>query len=161
MALYGTISFFNHLEMFFGGWKWAIREPGARSFKVAGDDSATRPPLWKIGLRQLGWWLDSQYFWENKIHGNQTTNQWFFFTMIPKNRIYNTATTIRMIDSKTQNDDGISKMIGRWAMKNTPIPFSPIDFWRWRNPPNQPSGSSEDPEICFCQSSLRPSRPPA
>ena len=23
---------------------------------------------------QLGWW-HSQYFWENKIHGNQTTNQ--------------------------------------------------------------------------------------
>ena len=24
---------------------------------------------------QLGWW-NSQYFWENKIDGNQTTNQW-------------------------------------------------------------------------------------
>ena len=25
-------------------------------------------------MSQLGWW-DSQYFWENKIDGNQTTNQ--------------------------------------------------------------------------------------
>ena len=32
--------------------------------------------LWKIWVRQLGWW-HSQYFWENKIHGNQTTNQSF------------------------------------------------------------------------------------
>ena len=26
---------------------------------------------------QLGWW-NSQYFWENKIDGNQTTNQYWF-----------------------------------------------------------------------------------
>ena len=32
------------------------------------------PPLWKIWVRQLGWW-DSQFFWENNIDGNQTTNQ--------------------------------------------------------------------------------------
>ena len=32
------------------------------------------PPLWKIWVRQLGW-LATQYFWENKIDGNQTTNQ--------------------------------------------------------------------------------------
>ena len=32
------------------------------------------PPLWKIWVRQLGW-LETQYFWENKIDGNQTTNQ--------------------------------------------------------------------------------------
>ena len=31
-------------------------------------------PLWKIWVRQLRW-LATQYFWENKIHGNQTTNQ--------------------------------------------------------------------------------------
>ena len=31
-------------------------------------------PLKKIRVRQLGWW-DSLYIWENKIHGNQTTNQ--------------------------------------------------------------------------------------
>ena len=31
-------------------------------------------PLWKIWVRQLGW-LETQSFWENKIHGNQTTNQ--------------------------------------------------------------------------------------
>ena len=28
-------------------------------------------PLWKIWVRQLGWW-HSQYFWENKIHGNHS-----------------------------------------------------------------------------------------
>ena len=27
-------------------------------------------PLWKIWVRQLGW-LATQYFWENKSHGNQ------------------------------------------------------------------------------------------
>ena len=32
------------------------------------------PPLWKIWVRQLGW-LATQDFWENKIDGNQTTNQ--------------------------------------------------------------------------------------
>ena len=34
------------------------------------------PPLWKIWVRQLGW-LATQYanIWENKIDGNQTTNQ--------------------------------------------------------------------------------------
>ena len=31
-------------------------------------------PLWKIWVRQSGW-LATQYFWENKIDGNQTTNQ--------------------------------------------------------------------------------------
>ena len=36
------------------------------------------PPLWKIWVRQLGWW-NSQYFWENRIDGNQTTNQLYNF----------------------------------------------------------------------------------
>ena len=35
------------------------------------------PPLWKIWVRQLGWW-HSQYFWENNPNGNQTTNQTIF-----------------------------------------------------------------------------------
>ena len=35
-------------------------------------------PLKNDGLRQLGWFDDSQYFWENKIDGNQTTNQYIY-----------------------------------------------------------------------------------
>ena len=36
-------------------------------------------PLWKICISQLGWW-NSQLIWENKIDGNQTTNQFSFDT---------------------------------------------------------------------------------
>ena len=39
------------------------------------------PPLWKIWLRQLGWW-HSQQKWEHKIHGNQTTNQKLYINQL-------------------------------------------------------------------------------
>ena len=41
---------------------------GKRHWLVVG------PPLWKIWT-SIGMIRNSQYFWENKIHGNQTTNQ--------------------------------------------------------------------------------------
>ena len=33
------------------------------------------PPLWKIWVRQLGWWLFPIYLGKCQIHGHQTTNQ--------------------------------------------------------------------------------------
>ena len=47
------------------------------------------PPLWKIWVRQLGWW-NSQYFWENTKNGNQTTNQLISTFMNPNLPILNT-----------------------------------------------------------------------
>ena len=35
-------------------------------------------PSWKMWFRQLGWWA-TQYFCDNKIHGNQTNNQHIIF----------------------------------------------------------------------------------
>ena len=36
-----------------------------------------QPPLWKIFFRHLGWWnmMNFPTEWDNRIHGNQTTNQ--------------------------------------------------------------------------------------
>ena len=49
-------------------WYILIHEFPINNWLVVG------PPLWKIWVRQLGW-LATQYFWENKIDGNQTTIQ--------------------------------------------------------------------------------------
>ena len=54
------------------------------------------PPLWKIWLRQLGWW-DSQYEWENAKNGNQTTNQLWCW--------YSTQSSTRWFPNTTWSDD--------------------------------------------------------
>ena len=38
------------------------------------------PPLWRI-WKSIGMIRNSQYFWENKIDGNQTTNQYIMYNL--------------------------------------------------------------------------------
>ena len=63
-SLEDSVARWNHKNRWDLGMFISLRRSGFEipsiSWLVVG------PPLWKIGVRQLGWW-DSQYFWENKI----------------------------------------------------------------------------------------------
>ena len=55
-------------------WTNPTRKSPSRGDSPIDNWLVVGPPLWKIWVRQLGWW-DSQFLWENKIDVNQTTNQ--------------------------------------------------------------------------------------
>ena len=79
--------------------KKGFRVRSTRSWLVVG------PPLWKIWVRQLGWW-NSQYFWENKIDGNQTTNPDRLYLKSP-----NLFWEIDGIDGMYPQDRGVSFLV--------------------------------------------------
>ena len=64
---------FDHGLMSIPGWRWPLV---SQNGKLAGGWAE---PLWKI-WKSIGMIRNSQLGWENKIDGNQTTNQLFFFS---------------------------------------------------------------------------------
>ena len=92
------------------------------------------PPLWKIWVRHLGWW-DSQYM-QNKIHGNQTTNQkWMWMNVNdkfdPSDVLKKKLRLGRRAGEQDQADTGIPST---WCFTPVQWPCGPR-FWLIRSIP--------------------------
>ena len=92
------------------------------------------PPLWKIWVRRFGWW-DSLYIWENKIDGNQTTNQ----QMIYCTRHWGYDGIMNHQVTKLHQTHALETMQGPELQYSSIFPFimpSGNQTWQWTIPSN-------------------------
>ena len=86
---------------------------------------------WKIWVRQLGW-LATQYFWENKIDGNQTTNQIKSDHIQPTISSLSSSCSIILYYSTNQMVYPMMFTRGAWSSGSASRPSSPCaPRWSW------------------------------